>query len=306
MSSVIPSSREEQLRNITDTVWTLERMNQESRLPLAERLNILRSHYELQRLREEDLDIPKRDRSFLYLQETPTAAVLLVPGGHSTPAQYFQLGRHLYRAGMTVYSSLLPSEAAVGEQRGGVPWQLPLAELEMRYSNLALLDVPIHLVGSSFGGILAILIAARYPVASLTLLSPPLKPHLSLRERLALGWSRLFPRLFERMIARSPHRWMADRYAAVHEASAQLSGLSAPVLAIHAKDNPELGTAGLRRVQRALGKRARTLLLDKGGHLLLDGAESARVTREVQEFIQGQRKAAAPPQAPVPPTEYED
>lgn len=298
MSSAIPSSREEQLRNITDSVWTLERMNQESPLPLAERLNILRSHYELQRLREEDLDIPKRDRSFLYLQETPTAAVLLVPGGHSTPAQYFQVGRHLYRAGMTVYSPLLPSEAAVGGQRGNVPWQLPLAELEMRYSNLALLDVPIHLVGSSFGGILAILIAARHPVASLTLLSPPLKPHLSFRERFALTWTRLSPALFERMISGTPHRWMADRYAAVREASAQLAGLGMPVLAIHAKDNPELGTGGLRRVERALGKRARTLLLDKGGHLLLEGPEAARVTREVQEFIQAQRKGAA---APVPP-----
>lgn len=293
-TSAIPSSREEQLRNITDTVWTLERMNHDQALPLAERVNVLRSHYELQRLKEEDLDVPKRDRSFLYLQEAPDAAVLLVPGGHSTPAQYFQLGRHLYRSGMTVYSSLLSNEATVGAQKGGVPWQLSLAELKMRYDALALLGVPIHVVGSSFGGILSVLLASQAPVASLTLLSPPLRPHLRFGERVALASRRLFPRLFERMIAGSPHRWMADRYAAVSEADSALGGLRLPVLAIHAKDNPELGPAGLARVRRALGKQARTLLLEKGGHLLLEGVESAQVTREVQEFIQARQREAAP------------
>lgn len=291
MNPAIPSNSEEQLRNVADTVWTMERMNRQSRLPLSERVNLLRSHYEIQRLKEEGMDIPKQDRSFLYLQEEPTGAVLLVPGGHSTPAQYFELGSHLYRAGMTVYCSLLPNEAAVGAQQGGVPWQLSLSELEMRYGILALLDVPLHVVGSSFGGILGILIAAESPVQSLTLLSPPLQPSLRLSERMALAWSRLFPRLFERMIAGSPHRWRADRYDAVRKAAGQLSNLKAPVLALHALDNPEIGPAGLKRVKKVLGASGKTLLLEKGGHLLLEGSERAKVTAEVESFIQSNQRS---------------
>lgn len=306
MGSAIPSKREDQFRNVADTIWTMERANQEEQLPLTERVNLLRSHYELQSLREESLDIPKRDRSFLYLQEEPAAAVLLVPGGHSTPAQYFKLGRHLYRAGMTVYCSLLPNEAAVGAQRGGVPWQLSLAELEMRYGMLELLDVPVHVVGSSFGGILGLLLADRHRLRSLTLLSPPLKPHLRLAERMALAWSRLFPRLFERMIAGSPHRWRADRYSAVREASAALSRLKLPVLALHASDNPEFGPAGLKHVERKLGGAAKTVLLEQGGHLLLEGSETARVTREVQEFIQLHQKSTPDPKSAPDPTPTRD
>ncbi len=286
MSSAIPKNSEDQLQHVANTVWSMERINSDKGLPLAERVNLVRSHYELQRLREEDLDIPKRDRSFLYLQEEPAAAVLLVPGGHSTPAQYFKLGRHLYRAGMTVYCSLLPNEATVGSQKGGVPWQLSLAELEMRYGILDLLDVPIHVVGSSFGSVLGILLASRHPVKSLALLSPPLRPSLTFFERLALTWSRLFPRLFEKMIADSPHRWRADRYSAVRGAVDGLSSLETPVLALHSADNPEFGPAGLKRVERSMGARAKTVLLEKGGHLILEGSEGATVTREVQEFIQ--------------------
>ena len=295
MSSLEPGSREEQLQNMSNTVWGLERVNKMNPLPLRERLNLLRTNYELQRLKEEDLNIPERDRSFLYLQEAPTAAVLLVPGGHSTPAQYFNLGRHLYRSGMTVYSSLLPNETAVGAQRGGVPWQLSLAELAMRYDLLAQLQVPIHVVGSSFGGILGILLAEKNKVCSLTLLSPPMKPHLKLSEQFALAWRRLFPRLFERMIAGSPHRWMADRYGAAKQAHKILGSLTTPILAIHAKDNAELDPDGLKVLRRACRAAApEILLLDKGGHQLLEGEESKQVQLKVLDFIQRNQRGAGP------------
>ncbi len=292
MNSIVPKSKEEQLQNMANTVWTLEKLNTAGQLPLTERVNLLRTQYELQRLKEEELDIPERDRSFLYLQEEPTAAVLLVPGGHSTPAQYFHLGQHLYRSGMTVYSSLLPNEAAVGAQRGGVPWQLSLSELEMRYELLAMLGVPVHVVGSSFGSILAIMLADQHAVRSLTLLSPPLKPHLGLGERFALAWSRLFPRFFERMIAASPHRWMADRYGAVRRARGRLGSLQNPLLAIHASDNSELPPGGLKVIRRARGERdTETLLMERGGHLLLAGEEGHQVQQKVLDFIQKTQKA---------------
>jgi alpha-beta hydrolase superfamily lysophospholipase len=301
MSTGIPSSKTEQLQNMADTVWAMERDRREQELPLPERINLLRTHYELQRVKEEELDIPKRDRSFLYLQEEPTATVLLVPGGHSTPAQYFHLGRHLYRSGMTVYSSLLPNEAAVGAQQGGVPWQLSLGELEMRYELLAMLGAPVHVVGSSFGGILGVLLADGHPVRSLTLLSPPLKPTLGLKERMALTWSRLFPRLFERMIAASPHRWMADRYGALRRARRCLSSLEAPLLAIHAMDNAEVSPEALKVLRRARGDGATEVeLLERGGHLLLEGQSASQVQQRVLDFIQ-RRQAETAPRAEAAP-----
>jgi alpha-beta hydrolase superfamily lysophospholipase len=286
-SHAVPQSREEQLQNMTNTVWQLESLHREQALPLAERIDLLRTHYEIQRMKEEDLQIPERDRTFLYLQEQPTAAALLVPGGHSTPAQYFHLGRHLYRSGMAVYGVLLSNEATVGEQRGGVPWQHTIAELEMHYERLALLDVPIHLVGSSFGGILVTLLALRRPARTVTLLSPPFKPHLSLQARLALGLRLLLPWLFERMVARSPHRWLADRFNAMREARGRLGDLKAPLLAIHAKDNEELPAEGLKAIRKARGERGdRILLLDEGGHMLLQGPAARQVQKEILDFIQ--------------------
>jgi esterase/lipase len=281
----------EQLQVMTDTVWGLETLNREGKLPDGEKINLLRTHYELQRFKEEQLEIPTRDRSFLYLQEAPTAAVLLVPGGHSTPAQYFHLGQHLYRSGMTAYCSLLPNEAAVGGQLGGVPWQLSLAELEMRYEMLALLGVPIHVVGSSFGGVLSLLVAGKHKFKSITLLSPPLKPYLKFTEQLALAAGRFFPNLFEKMISGSPHRWKADRYSAVRQACGGLGDLTSPLMAIHAEDNSEFSIDGLKKIRRAGGStKAKMVRLEKGGHNLLSGPEEKRVQQEVLEFIQANQE----------------
>lgn len=282
----IPSTAEGRLENMAQTVWSLEEKNREKPLPYGERLNLLRIHYEIQRQREEQLEIPKRDRSFLYLQEGSKDQVLLVHGGHSTPAQYIQLGKALYRAGMTVYGTLLPSEEAVGSQRGEVPWQMVRDELELRFDLLSHLGGRIHVVGSSFGAIISLILALQRPVASLSLLSPPLKPHLSVTERFALTWGRLFPRLFERLVAQSPHRWMADRYSAVREARRRVPELECPILAVHARNNMELSPSGLAILRkRSRHPDSRIVMLEEGGHRLLRGPAAPQAEREILEFI---------------------
>ena len=288
----IPSTPEGRLENMAQTVWSLEEANREKPLPYGERLNLLRIHYEIQRLREEQLEIPKRDRSYLYLQEGSKDQVLLVHGGHSTPAQYIQMGKALYRAGMTVYGTLLPSEETVGSQRGEVPWQMVRDELELRFDLLSHLGGRIHVVGSSFGAILSLILAHNRPVASLSLLSPPLKPHLSFAERMALTWGRLFPKLFERLVAQSPHRWMADRYSAVREARRHVSDLECPILAVHARNNMELSPSGLAVLRRgSRNANSRALLLEEGGHSLLRGPAAPQVEKEILEFIRNVQKS---------------
>ncbi len=285
----IPSTTEGRLENLSQTIWALEENHRSEPLPPLERLNLLRSHYEIQQLREEELEIPKKDRSFLYLNESSKIQVLLVHGGHSTPASFIQLGKRLYRAGMTVYATLLPNEETVGFQRGGVPWQLSRAELEMRYDLLSHLGEDIHVIGSSFGAVLAIGLAKERPVKSITLLSPPLRPTLRFVERMALAWKRLFPNLFENMVASSPHRWMADRYSALKEARKRVRELECPILAIHARNNMELDHRGLDMVRRhARNQASKAVLLEEGGHKLLHGKSASKVEDEILAFIQSQ------------------
>ena len=285
----IPSTTEGRLENLSQTIWALEEAHRTEPLPPLERLNLLRSHYEIQQLREEELEIPKKDRSFLYLNENSKVQVLLVHGGHSTPASFIQLGKRLYRAGMTVYATLLPNEETVGFQRGGVPWQLSRAELEMRYDLLHHLGENTHVVGSSFGAVLAIGLAKVKPVKSLVLLSPPLRPTLRFAERMALTWKKLFPQLFENMVESTPHRWMADRYTALRVARKTVKELNCPILAIHARNNMELDHRGLELIRRhARNKTSKALLLDEGGHKLLHGKSGAKVEEEILSYIQAQ------------------
>jgi carboxylesterase len=283
----IPSTTEGRIENMSQTVWALENLHAEEEVSPEERQNLLRTHYEIQRLKEEKQEIPKRDRSFLYLQKNSKDQVLLVHGGHSTPAQYIRLGKSLFNAGMSVYCSLLPSEESVGVQRGGVPWQFSRDALELRYDMLRLLGDRIHVVGSSFGAVLAMNLALKKPVQSLVLLSPPLKPQLKAGEGTALALGRLFPSLFEKMVARSPHRWMSDRYSALREARRHLSELDCPILAVHAKNNMEVSPQGLDVIRkRSRHADSRVLLLEEGGHQLFKGPSAARVEEETLTFLQ--------------------
>lgn len=269
---------------MTHTVWELEHRHSQKPLVRAEQIDLFRAHFEIQRMKEEDQKIPRQDRSFLYLQEKGEKSVLLVHGGHSTPSQFIELGKQLYHAGMTVYGTLLPNEESVGTQQGGVPWQLSLAELMLRYDLLSLYGSPIHVVGSSFGAVLALRLALEKPVESLTLLSPPLKPQLKLNESLSLAWGSIFKGRFEKQVADTPHRWMADRYRAVRDVRRKLGDIKCPVLAYHARDNRELTSAGLRALERSL-KNVSARLIDEGGHRLLEGPAAADLRRGIVEFV---------------------
>jgi esterase/lipase len=109
---------------------------------------------------------------------------------------------------------------------------------------------------------------------------------------MALAWGRLFPRLFEQMVADNPQRWMADRYPALREAKRKIRELNCPILAIHAKNNMELDHRSLDAVRRGgRHKDNKVLLLDDGGHRLLHGKSSSRVERELLDFIRASSRS---------------
>lgn len=108
------------------------------------------------------------------LDRGPTACLLL-HGFSGSPAEIRALGEYLAAQGITVRAPLLPGHGTDREALRKSRWphwvraaEAELAELEPRYGK-------VHVAGFSMGGLIALYLAARHEVATVTTLACPAK-----------------------------------------------------------------------------------------------------------------------------------
>lgn len=98
---------------------------------------------------------------------------LLIHGFTGSPDEMRGLGERLGAAGHTVICPRLPGHTGVPDDLAPVLWRDWLAAVEDAYGYLAERCSQVSAVGFSLGGALAVLLAARRPLARLALLSTP-------------------------------------------------------------------------------------------------------------------------------------
>ena len=114
------------------------------------------------------------------------AGVLLLHGYTGTPRDFAGMADHLQSTGFAVSVPRLPGHGTVGMDflhAGARDWLRAAVDAWM---DLRAKCGTVHVVGHSMGGVLAALLASRFPVARLVLLAPAFR----FANRL-LGWSGL-------------------------------------------------------------------------------------------------------------------
>ena len=104
-----------------------------------------------------------------------------------------ELGRALHAAGMTVSIPRLPGHGTDGSDFLQTGWRDWLRACTDEMLELCARHRPVSLVGFSMGSLLALILAARFPVARLALLAPPIRsrdPRLPFTPLLALFFRR--------------------------------------------------------------------------------------------------------------------
>lgn len=102
-------------------------------------------------------------------------AVLLLHGFTGWPGEMAFLGDRLAEAGLTVAIPRLPGHGTNGMDFLQTGWRDWLRAATDAYFELAATGSRVHVVGYSLGALLAIILAARFPVRRLCLVAPAVK-----------------------------------------------------------------------------------------------------------------------------------
>lgn len=222
---------------------------------------------------------------------------LLVHGFTSAPTDVLPLAEYLYQEmDCTVHVPVLPGHCTSPEDLARYNERDWLAAVEQGMDLLGRHCRQVWLAGFSMGGILALVVAARRPVAGVISIAAPIWPkpfltHLSGLLQHVKPWVPLGrrPRLpvpswrYDRVAAKN----ISDLMRLIGLAKGELARVQVPVLVVQGVRDKTVRPASARYIYRRLGSTDKELAwVPDGGHLLLLEENRRQLCQRCGQFIQ--------------------
>ncbi|HWN82994.1 MAG TPA: alpha/beta fold hydrolase [Candidatus Udaeobacter sp.] len=216
-------------------------------------------------------------------------ACLLIHGSAGHPGHLRPLGEHLHREGYTVQGIALPGHDVQPADMAGIDWKSCYAAVRDSWRALRSEYRRVHVIGFSFGGALALHLAAREQVDDLVLLAPALYVHFRLRGVLVALHG-----LVPGTPARDRLLWYAGLGYFLRVVARDLERVDCPLLAIHARDDRCVRVKSSVTITARMRRRdSRLAILPRGGHLLPLGEARREVCGEVSRHLARHRVGPA-------------
>jgi len=221
------------------------------------------------------------DRAFFFPTADRSDACLLIHGSAGHPGHLRPLGEHLHREGYAVLGMALPGHETQPADMAGVGWQNCYSAVCDSWRALKSEYQRVHVIGFSFGGALALHLAAEQPVDDLVLLAPALYVHFKLRGVLVALHG-----LVPGTSARAELCWYAGIGLFLRMVARDLERVECPLLAIHARDDRCVRVKSSVTITARMRRgNSRLAILSRGGHLLPIGEAQGEVCREVTQHL---------------------
>jgi carboxylesterase len=230
---------------------------------------------------------------------------LLIHGFTGTPRDLAGLGEALQGHGLTVHIPRLPGHGTNSRDFLESGWRDWLRCSTDAYADLRTRCARVHLVGFSLGGLIAVLLAARFAVERLVLLAPALQttnPLLPLTPLLGMVVSRVpwpltgTPDTDDEdtaVLTREYWRWRYPAQAASllrlkRMARRSLPRVTADTLTLAGALDRSVPVSVLELIEARLGSQRKThVVIEGGAHRLLSGETAPRVVETVVGWLTG-------------------
>jgi len=243
----------------------------------------------------------------LTLKGQNSKAVLIVHGFTGYPGEYYELAHSLNKVGYTVAVPRLPGHGTNRRDFNSTGWRDWLSHVENTYLDLQSQYQSISVVGLSMGGILAILLGARFQPEKLVLLAPG----MAAANRLFYWtpWLKWFVK--ELKADWSPRdgdteniRRLGQEYWSVHnvpqlsqvlklqkKAKRVLPDIDCPILLMVSEQDEMVPLSAVEVISRGVSrKQLQTEILSKSSHVLVTGVEKEYVQKRVINWLLQEEK----------------
>jgi len=282
---------------INRTIWEISEAIKNNPEQRRFRRELLRAQFLQHFERDKAFHVPRDDRTFLFLHDDDGPVVLLLHGSSGTPAEFRELGNHLYASGVSVYCPRLTRQT--GRDREAL-WESWVTQAQIALEAVSTCSGLAYVCGLSLGGTVSMILQDRAPLKGVILLAPALYPRLSVKARFLQIARAVTPTVFYHFAG-----WNGEVLKAMEYARKNTHDIETPVLALQAADDNRLSPRGLKLVRRfAKNSETDVRLLPAGSHVLTRGASKAEVFQAVTAFVEkGARGAGWTPPRSAPAAE---
>jgi carboxylesterase len=241
---------------------------------------------------------PEANRPFLF--SGGPVGCLLVHGFTGTPNEMRGLGRYLADEGHTVLGVRLFAHSLDPRDMMRAVWRDWAASVEDGYWMLREAGREVVVLGLSMGGVLALELASRLPVAGVVAMSTPASLPKDWRVNFTRQLSLIMP-----YVDKGPSDWVDPAVEATHvdyprypvRAIGELRGLlaelqralpqvQAPTLVIHSRTDGGVAPENAEAVFAALGAAQRELLwIERSGHVVTEDIDHMHVWRASADWV---------------------
>jgi len=241
---------------------------------------------------------PEANRPFLF--SGGPVGCLLVHGFTGTPNEMRGLGRHLADEGHTVLGVRLFAHSIEPRDMMRAAWHDWAASVEDGYWMLREAGREVVVLGLSMGGVLALELASRLPLAGVVAMSAPAALPKDWRINFTRPLSLVIP-----YVGKGPSDWVDSSVAAQHaeyplypvravselrqlvaHMYAALPQVTAPTLVIHSRTDGGVAPENAEAVFAALGTAQRELLwIERSGHVVTEDIDHMRVWRACADWV---------------------
>ncbi len=231
-------------------------------------------------------------------------AVLVIHGYTGWPGELAFLGDRLAGQGLAVSIPRLPGHGTNGRDFLQTGWRDWLRASVDAYLELAASHPRVHVVGFSMGGLLAIILAARFPVGRLCLVAPgvrisnpllPLAPMLALFTR-HLRWQDAVPRGLvdpedEKVLAREYWSWRFGSQSASFRhlqrmANRMLGYVTADTLVVLGGKDPTVPLSAWDFIRERIGGRVlERTVFPESVHQVLSGEDRGPASEAIVRWL---------------------